>query len=334
MAHLLHLRSALLLCGLVAAGCTTNDPGPLPKDAGVVVHGMPASPAGTHYTLRVSVPKADKRSGSLHGEGAYVAIGSFTVPQSADSVLLNVAGTAPASFIIPDSLNTNLLEDAIITLDRNDETSDEPGVRFLAGNFTGDDITAKATLTMEGDDAFGESFSAISGEGSLDAPTGNYPADSARGFWFVLYGYNGSGQVISVSPGLSVPLLPINDETEGWSYQAWIAHQDNATTTTYTSLGRFAAPSGPDATGAGPGAGTGTPYPYPGEDFVTGSGARLLNDGKTLVLVSLDPDSVSLTRPFLPLLISPTIDVAAQSRTPFLLQATTRASSVQVTIRR
>lgn len=328
----LSLRPALLLSALAVAGCSTSDPGPLPKEASVVVHGMPPNPAGTHYTLRVSTPVSDKPVSTLHGDAAYTAIGSFTVPKSADTIPLNIEGSAPVKFVIPDSVNTNIIADAIVTLDENNATSDEPGPRFLAGNFTGDDINAHATLTMQGDDAFGTALSAISGEASLDGATGSYGTDSARGIWFVLYSLDSAGNVISLSPSLSLPELPVNDETEGWTYQGWIAQQTGSTTS-YTSLGRFTAPFGADANGAGPGASSGNPYPFPGEDFITGS-ARSLNDGNTIVLVSLDPESIALTAPFLPLMSSASLEAATPSRTPFLLQTTAREISLQISLRR
>jgi|GEM_PF-1850456 len=336
MGLLLRLCSVSLLCASVLAGCTT-DPGPLPREANVVVHGMPPSPAGTHYTLRVSTPVSGKlasSSGAQHSEAAYVAIGTFTVPSATDTIPLNIEGNGPVHFVIPDSVETNILQDAIITIDVNTAPPSDPGIRFLAGDFTGDNITARATLALDGRDAFGSAFSTISGEAALDAPTGTFPADSARGIWFVAYNVDGSGTITGVGPGLTLPILPVNDETEGWSYQGWIARQANSVTTIYTPLGRFFGQGGSDNTGAGPGAGAGTPYPYPGEDFVTGAGARSLNDGRTLVIVSLDPVGIALDKPFLPLMISSTISEAIPSRTPFLLQNSTREPSVQVSIRR
>lgn len=144
----------------------------------------------------------------------------------------------------------------------------------------------------------------------LASPTDPKAAETA-GLWFA----RGVSGDVPAGAGLVLPRA-----TEGWTYAAWILTGSD----TLLPIGRFPDPTKKDQDN--PFAGTGGTTPQlPGEDFLRRAvkGVRFplnLADGKTHVLVSLEPDILERPgTPFLTLLRT-RIPFQQAVRTPFTLE--------------
>lgn len=317
---------------LAAAGCSsvTDTPSSTQNSVQVDATALPPTPSSAHYTLWFSYAAGKRSVGApkvAHGDAAYARIGSFKVSASQQMTGVNGGG---ATFTIPSTVNPQLLIDAILTVEQDSTTDSLPGARLVAGDFEGTSSQGMVHMMMEGDDAFGDSLATIApGSFFLDMPTTPDMTDFAGGIWL------GSPQATGVYPGVTLPVLPSVDENKLWHYQTWLEHRTGAATPEYLSIGTFLDPAGTDNNSAGPGAGSlaSQAYVLPGEDFATGT-TRILNDGSYGVLVSLEPNGLQPTSPFLVLLRRDTIPTGTTRLQAVPLTALTARPMVTVTVQR
>jgi hypothetical protein len=328
-----YTRTALMVLPLMLAiaGCSKVSDTPTAPAAAVQVTatGLPHIDGDAHYDLWFSYA-AGKRSAAAkpaHGDEAYVRIGSFRI--DASGAMVGLDGNAPA-FTIPDGINPQLLIDALVTVQQDGAAADEPGARLLAGSFVGTSSQGTAQLSLEGDDAFGDGLAEIAdGHGLLDTPTSEDTTDFAQGVWLALVEPGG------MHAGATLPKLPSVDENPDWHYTFWLTHR-TGTKTEYIPLGSFLDPDTADGDGAGSGAGSqlDAAYKFAGDDFVAAGSTRMLNDGTYGVVVSLDPSTIPLQSPLLPLLRQDSIPATLHRLDPFSLAPLTGRPDVKVTVAR
>lgn len=258
----------------------------------LTVFNLPPVPEGEgHYTLWATFfrfGKRDRTGAILHDEG-FINLGRFKVVPG-DSFVYALDG-GQVQFRIPDTLDTQLLDDIKIAIQPEDTHSvasvfdeEEPGPGIVGGRFFGDAVVAYADLKPTYVDALGSDFSTARAYYSIMAPTSPSLADSNSGIWY----YNNG------NPGLSgLPVLPAS-----WMYEGWV-RRDSGSVRTYYSTGRFMRADTADADGAGPGKGPGNGLNLPGQDFITGTPARPnLRDSSYYFFVTVEPVPDTSPGPF------------------------------------
>ncbi|HVZ38873.1 MAG TPA: hypothetical protein VHI13_06325 [Candidatus Kapabacteria bacterium] len=324
----------LLALALAITGCT-NDPLAPEKPVNASINNFPMLEGDLYYEFWFSYPKAGTSPKDKHfddGDRDYVAAGSFRVDASGHAV--DLQGN-PAQFIIPEGFQADLISDALVTLEHENQGLGTPQRRVLAGLFTGTGSQLDAVLKPNDSAAFGPKLAVDSSSWCLlQAPTSDDPPDSVSGIWFVTF-RNRSGGGIDTLSGLALAPQPLNPDNPGWTYQTWLVRNAGSGSPEYVKMGRFRTLTGPDADGPGPGAGSHPERAYgrPGEDF-TGALRRVLNDGTYGIVVSVEPDSVELSHPFIPLYSLNTIAAGAAARTLILLPIATTSPSMEITIER
>lgn len=316
----------MLLPSLLFLDSCTNDPIYSETSVEVSALGLPALKASEgYYELWFSYPDdaSDKAARVAHGDAEYVSMGTFLVDD--EGVVTGRDGGA-ATFSVPEGYNSNLLIDAILTVEPVGGSGGDPGGRLLSGEFGGNSSQGIATLKISGSDAFNAGFDSVHLEGScqLFTPTTFTASDDVQGIWFL---------DATLQPSLTLRSQPVNLDNPGWTYESWLVRQSGEGPE-YISLGTFNNVSALDSDGAGPGAGSDPlEYSAPGQDFVTGN-VRTLNDGTYGVLVSLQPEALNLQRPFQSLLELPLIETSAQRNVPMELERALQEMSVEIVVNR
>lgn len=294
----------VLPLALLIAACT-NDPLLPTHQLEVGATGLPQLSDDAYYQLWVSVPTSGKRSGAegvSHDDAAYLSVGRFRINSTGRIEALD---GGVATFAVPDDADPALLADALLTVERG-QAATTPGHRMLSGVFTGSQSLGRATLRLNGGDAFGTAIggdSSINAAGSytLETPTTDSIDDYPLGIWFVRFVAGGP-----IEPSLNLPVLPLQDaENPDWIYETFLVRRQNTSLPEeFISLGTFTSATAPDANGPGPHAGprTESAYAVPGEDFVADGATRLLEDGTYRVVVALQPKGLGLARPVVTLL--------------------------------
>lgn len=306
--------AAIAVAMLTLAACT-NDPLYPETPITVQVRNLPPLEGDLHYEIWFSYPaSSNERKGTKldHGDNEFFSVGKFRI--AADGSPTGLGGGA-ASFSIPVGYNANLIADAIVTIERSGTPATAPGRRVIAGPVTGDDAMGKVTLVPQDGEAFGEKFIGdTTAWCALDAPTSDDPADSASGLWFVLFRPNSGGGLDTVA-GLKLAPQPLNPDNPGWTYQSWLIRNEGTPSAEYIKLGRFRSASIADVDGAGSGAGANSTriHSAPGSDFA-GASRRMLNDGTYGVAVSMEPDSIDFTRPYITVMKLDRIVAGARAR--------------------
>lgn len=136
----------------------------------------------------------------------------------------------------------------------------------------------------------------------LTAPTSRDPNLQGSGIWFVQRRDTGTSSAPingNLDPGLILGLPP-----KGWSYNGWIL--TDLRNPVWIPTGRFQAINQPDR--EQPYSGSDSPaYSFPGEDFLRNAPPGvtfpldLNSTGEREVVLSLEPDQLALTQPYLPL---------------------------------
>jgi len=185
-----------------------------------------------------------------------ISLGAFNVNEDGTGVV-GVDG-GPALFTVPLDQNPQLLDIVMISVQQAD--SSELGSVFLAGRVVGDATVGEAALDVSHAAALGSTFSNVSGEYTIIAPTS--PADSNSGIWFV------ERQGSPVGIGLrNLPPLPDEWTYEGWVVQS-ISREGSPPIVNYFSTGKFLRADSADFDGAGQGSGPGAGFNFPGQDFI------------------------------------------------------------------
>lgn len=213
--------------------------------------GIPAN-NGDHYEIWSKEPNGGKQP-----------LGYFRVLDGGS--LVTLAGDPFDAITLKDVPLSG--SELIITLEQGESPVDKVSERvILRGAFK----TTEAELSSPYAKLSGEQFA------MLASPT-KKTTKSVDGVWF-------TKNSTSMSPGLSLPILP-----EGMVYAGWISTDKNG----MYLLGTFSDPKKAD--GQATYSGTKTGWNVPGEDFVTNApkGVKFplfLNDGKTNLIVSVEPD--------------------------------------------
>ena len=291
------IGAAWIMCPLLVAGCHSANEVvevQLPRVSVTVTRLQHLGTGEGHYHVWASFLQFDKRSGdSPTHTGPFESLGTFNVA-AGDSTTYAADGS-PARFTIPEGENAQLLDDVVVTIDRDTDIPDVSltGSILIGGKFHGDATVALADLDVSYIDAFRSDFSAVSGKYTIVAPTS--PADSNSGIWFV------ERQGTTTIAGLrNLPALP-----SGWMYEGWIGNyltpEPGPGFFTYFSTGRFLRADSADFDGAGTGRGPGAGFNFPGQDFInsTGPGTPVRPDLRLFVfMVTIEPDPDNSPRPF------------------------------------
>jgi hypothetical protein len=314
----------LLLAFALLTGCT-EDPVYPERVLTVSINGLPVLPADAQYNLWVSYPRDIVDSGE--SEYGYIGVGAFKVNESGG--ITGVDGGA-AIFTVPQGMNPNLVNAALVSVEHLGSTSKTPGARMLSGLFNAFSIPKTAQLQLNGPDSFRNTLDTgtISPTSVflLETPTTADGGDGVMGLWFI------TGDL--VTRGIQLPAQPLYVPNPLWSYEAWLTHMRDDSTIEYISLGRFDDPGHADDSGPGPWAGAqrDSAYDKPGEDFTAVGHERVLNDGSYGVIVALMPDSISMSRPFVTLLQRDVIDPFTGARQAIQLNSVSAFPTVEVTL--
>ena len=203
--------------------------------------------------------------GWLIVDGAAVAAGRFTVDAS--------GATTPAEFTLT-AADADAADVFVLTIEPS--AGDDPApssTHILAGDLA----SGSAVLTAEHAAALGTDFASASGSYFLATPTTGDDTLSNQGIWW-----------LSPQAGLTLPTLPA-----GWAYEGWIVDGTGP-----VSTGRFTDPAAADSDGAGSAKGpVGDGPPFPGQDYI--DPAKILGDGSTVAVISVEPDPDDSPGPFL-----------------------------------
>lgn len=214
-------------------------------------------------------------------EGEYVSVGTFTVTSDGG---LRAVGGGPLAFQLPHGANTQLLKDAVISVQT--ENTEQPQSILMGGSFRGDAVSATATFDIAYADAFGTTFASAGGVCTIVAPTS--PPDSNSGVWFVHLGSTPSAGLTNL------PVLP-----QGWRYEGWVLQPITGGGYRALSTGTFVRADSADFDGAGPFAGNaGAPFNFPGQDFVRGAVILNLLSSGLVFKVSIEPSPDNSPEPF------------------------------------
>ncbi len=259
----LHKISLILTSILVVvAGCSEND--------GTAANGQAL---GSEIQLRLN--GLEKTSGQHYegwavGANGVTSTGRFNINDDGDIVAVNAAGQAlavlgseTAAFALQDDADS--LTAFVLTIEPDGDTDAGPSaIHYLEGGF--ENGVAKATLQESG--AVGASFLNSTGSFILATPT-NGPSTHNQGIWYVSGG----------QPSLNLP-----DINNSFAYEGWIV---NTETGEVVSTGVFDQASGADSDGPGDAAGPNAAPPFPGQDYI--NPARILNDGRHMAVISIEP---------------------------------------------
>src|SRR5688500_9132094 len=121
----------LAFATLAIGGCTED---PVFPARGLVVTGkdMPPTSGVAAYELWLSYPPElaeEKGHGIEHNEPEYFSVGRFSV--DASGALRSPDGTGPAAFAIPTGYNPSLIGEALVSVERLDDTDGKPDALFL-----------------------------------------------------------------------------------------------------------------------------------------------------------------------------------------------------------
>jgi hypothetical protein len=233
--------------------------------------GMPAN-KGDHYEIWSKSPN-----------GGEQPVGYFRVLDGGS--LVTLAGDPLSALSLKDIPIAG--SELLITLEQGESSVDKRSERvILNGVFK----TTEAELSSPYSGLSGEQFA------MLASPT-KKTTKSVDGVWF-------AKDASSVSPGLSLPVL-----SKGMVYAGWVMNDKDST----YLVGTFSDPKKADAQSIYNGAKAG--WSVPGEDFVTNApkGTKFplsLNDGKTNLIVSVEPDyrvsgkDFATSGPFLKILLT------------------------------
>jgi len=215
------------------------------------IKGMPAN-KGDHYEVWSKAPS-----------GGEQPIGYFRVLDGGS--LVTLAGDPFDALVLRDIPMAG--SELMITLEQGDSLIEKRSEHVI---LRGTLKTTEAELSSPYSKINGDQFA------MLASPT-KKAIKSTDGVWF-------AKDATSVTPGLSLPALP-----EGMFYASWVVMDKNG----MYLLGIFSNPNKAD--GQATYSGTKAGWNVPGEDFVAnapkGSNFPLsLNDGKTNLIVSVEPD--------------------------------------------
>ncbi len=266
-----HLRLVLAATLLPFAACGDSD------DNGATSNpDAAAEVTETDFTLRYdfdALPELGPDSvyeGWLIVDGAPVSTGTFSVDET--------GATTPAEFAIAPT-DAEAATTFVLTIEP--AVGDVPApadTHILAGDITG----GAADLLISHEAALATDFAAAGGSYILGTPTTGDDTLSEQGIWWL------SMDTTPPSSSLDLPVLPA-----GWAYEGWIVDGSGP-----ISTGRFVDPAGADSDMAGSAKGpVGDGPPFPGQDYITP--AKVLNDGATIAVISVEPDPDDSPAPFL-----------------------------------
>ena len=274
----LHIVLLLLFC----VGC--NESNEVVENVKLTVSNLPPlKETEGHYQVWATFTtfaKVGANASPQHDSG-FVSLGEFNV--DANGSVVGRDGN-PARIEIPQGQNLQLLNDVVITVQRNGQNQNR-GPAIIGGRFRGDASRAIATLDMSYVDALGSDFSAVSGKYAIIAPTS--PADSNSGIWFV-------DRVSGLVPGLlNLPSL------RDWTYEGWVVDNFDPHRPRYYSTGKFLNANTADFDSAGPGRGPGAGLNFPGQDFINSVPLKPnLSTPRYSFMITLEPFPDNSSDPF------------------------------------
>ncbi|MBL4637487.1 MAG: anti-sigma factor [Kofleriaceae bacterium] len=197
-----------------------------------------------------------------------------STPVSTGRFSVSGGNATPSSFSV-DSAVADAAAVFVLTIEPAEGDDPAPAAtHILAGAMA----AGNATLTTDHPAALQTDFATAAGEYVLTAPTAGGTAEE-QGIWFV--------KPAEGAPSLVLPTLPA-----GWVYEGWVVDANGP-----TSTGRFTDPAAADSDLAGSAKGPmGDGPPFPGQDFI--DPAKILNDGATVVVISVEPEPDDGAAPF------------------------------------
>ena len=190
-------------------------------------------------------------------------------------------------------------KDVLVTFEVDNDLSPS-NYRIMSGIVTVSPDSITSDLNISGDEALGivgrillggifpppDTLPAY-GDYILGSPPTN-EAQCLKGLW--MCDVTGTTHF---TPGLDLP------GSLGWKYQGWVV---NNAAQTFTPTGKFMSFNGPDEDGPGPCAQNppiNQPYNKPGQEFAAGCpNGDILNNGNYGFFITLEPNNVTLTKPF------------------------------------
>jgi hypothetical protein len=230
------------------------------------------------------------------GNIVYYSMGKFNV--NASGQIIDSAGHSKVLKFdfAPNLANGN---DAIVTLEPlNDNDTLPNGPRILGASKTFVNGILTFIMNMEYSGVLGNIATQLKTDSVkyiLASPTGAYPSSNfVRGIWFTP---DSSGSSAGISS------LPINGT--GWIYHAWIIDTRDSINDIY-NVGRFYNPNGADDYIRCYGMNPQNAYNKPGEDWLIANcpgpagipDITNLNNGDYKILITLEPETHYLTKPF------------------------------------
>ena len=201
-------------------------------------------------------------------DGNPVTTGTFTV--DADRNLSQTTFTV-------DAAQLEAATTFVLSIEPTVDTDPAPSaVKYLAGDFAGDDAAVNTGIVGD--------FSAAAGKFIVAAPTTASTDDDLSGVWFL---DNSSGSPVA---SLELPTLD-----EGWVYEGWAVIDGQP-----VSTGVFTAGDAADASANYSGTDNPAP-PFPGEDFVINAPSGLTFPtelAETPIVISIEPVPDNSAAPF------------------------------------
>ena len=201
-------------------------------------------------------------------DGNPVTTGTFTV--DADRNLSQTTFTV-------DATQLEAATKFVLSIEPTVDTDPAPSaVKYLAGDFSGDDATVNTGIVGD--------FSAAAGKFIVAAPTTASMDDDLSGVWFL---DNSSGSPVA---SLELPTLDA-----GWAYEGWAVIDGQP-----VSTGTFTAGNAADASSVYNGSDNPAP-PFPGEDFIVNAPSGLTFPtelAETPIVISVEPVPDNSAAPF------------------------------------
>jgi hypothetical protein len=220
----------------------------------------------------------------------WYSLGQFNISSTGSMVDL---GGAAMKFKFQG--DTNLLDqskDVLLTFEVDNDLSPS-NYRIMSGIVSVSPDSIIGDMKISGDEALGNLGRLLLGDSAAPAAAGDYILGSPttnnveclKGLW--LCDDNG---VSHFTPGLDLT------GSLAWKYQGWVV---NNSTQQYSPTGKFSSFESADEDGPGLCAGSSPAYNKPGQEFAAGCpNGDILNNGNYGFFITLEPNGVTLTRPF------------------------------------
>jgi len=249
----------LLTLPLFFTACTDDEVVPTPTTTGEITLNLTSlDDLGADYVYE----------GWIIVDGNPVTTGTFTV--DADRNLSQTTFTVDATQL--ESATT-----FVLSIEPTNDSDPAPSaVKYLAGDFAGDNATVNTGIVGD--------FSAAAGKFIVAAPTTASMDDDLSGVWFL---DNSSGSPVA---SLELPILEA-----GWVYEGWAVIDGQP-----VSTGTFTAGDAADASSIYNGSDNPAP-PFPGEDFIVNAPSGLTFPtelAETPIVISIEPVPDNSAAPF------------------------------------